>query len=750
MLERSSAYQAAIVAPGRRIGIRASISVVDPDLKWTAATTSGEAPWSKLQQIHDKILNLPDDYATLERGRWLLNGSRKLLPDNPADAEGQIGFVGDVLSDDRGYFPEPVVVELKFEGVGVLQAFSVFFPDNETDGVPAMFGISVLRGDEEEFSFLSTGGDTEKQMYFDGFTIYNPDTIRIEISKWSLPNRRARIPEIVPGVYEDWDGTMLADLSVQQNGDISAMALPYGTCQLVLDNHKKRFEPRKKDSLFQSIEDRQGIGIEIGVVLPSGNTEYKKVGVFYQKAPGWSTSDNGVTITWDLVDIIGLISERLYVLPEVLPTTLNGWIASIVALLGENFRTHYRVDPNYADLPVTVNDRVDVAGKTCGNILRWVCQATGTWPRAAAGTGFLTVEPLWKEGGRITLWDIERYPTIKANSDIAMLVFQLYDGNGTQVAVAGTSASSGDSKTISNPFIHTRDQALAAARMILSTYGGNRIETVGRGDPACEIGDVDTVWLDESTATTGRRIAQSFELENGFLTGCKSTLLQANGAVLFEDSVLLTESGTWTAPAGVTKLFVAIGQGGQGGMKGQDGILEETDGAHINQEGNFTQRGSYKSEKGAQGSNGSGGKIWYGTININEGQTFAVNIGAGGAASDLYGVLGEEGEETTFGAYSSAYGSVYPAGYTDIGSGSSFGRTGVLKPVAGTSDGGSGGEGGEGGVGGWSKASMILPSGRKLYYTYWDPKKAPGKGKQGSAGAPGFVLVYWDKDEVTA
>lgn len=749
MLERSKEYQAAIVAPGRRIGIRASVSVIDPDIQYLPSQSSPETPWSNSEQLHDKITELSTDYATLENGRWLLNGSQKLIPDRPEEVIGQVGYVSDAVGDDVGRFSSPVSVELRFRNVDVLQEVTIHFPNSETDGVPCDFNIS-FESNGEAFGELVTR-NTQKYFTLKGFTIYNPDAIRIDITKWSLPYRRARIPEIIPGSYENWDGQLLADLSVRQSGDVSCMSLPYGTCQLVLDNHTKRFEPRKKDSLFRSIEDRQGIGIEIGVALPNGNLEYKKLGVFYQKSPGWNTSDNGITITWDLVDIVGLLSERLYVLPDVLPTTLEGWVASVVAVLGRNFEENYSVDPNYAGLSVTANSRADVENKTCGDILRWICQATGTWPRAAASTGFLAVEPLWSTGGKITLRDIESYPTMKANPDIAMLVFNLYDGKDTRITVAGTSASSGDSKTISNPFIHTKEQALTAARMILSTYGGNRIETVGRGDPAGEIGDVDTVWLDESSATTGRRIGQSFELENGFLAGCKSTFLQANGAVLFEESVLLTEDTTWTAPAGVTKLFVVIGQGGQGGARGQEGILQELEGAHISQEsGQITQRGSYKSEQGQQGASGSGGKIWYGTININSGQKFAVHVGAGGAASDLYGTPGAVGEESTFGAYSSAAGSVYPVGYTDIANGNSYGRMGVLKPLAGTSDGGMGGEGGEGGVGGWSRASTTLASGRKLYYTYWDPKKAPGKGKEGSAGASGFVLVSWDKNEVTA
>ena len=51
------------------------------------------------------------------------------------------------------------------------------------------------------------------------------------------------------------------------------------------------------------------------------------------------------------------------------------------------------------------------------------------------------------------------------------------------------------------------------------------IETTGRGDPAGEIGDVDTIWLDESQATTARRMMQNFQIQGGVLQGCQSKLL---------------------------------------------------------------------------------------------------------------------------------------------------------------------------------------------------------------------------------
>lgn len=100
-----------------------------------------------------------------------------------------------------------------------------------------------------------------------------------------------------------------------------------------------------------------------------------------------------MTIAWSMVDIIGLLADRTFLPPASLPTTLSGWIGALVAQLGENFKSRYHVDPNYADAPVTANDVTDVTGKKCGEILRWVCQASGTWPRADAETGDLTAEP---------------------------------------------------------------------------------------------------------------------------------------------------------------------------------------------------------------------------------------------------------------------------------------------------------------------------------------------------------------------
>lgn len=736
MLERSAAFDAAIVGSPRHIFLRAIVDLSDPDRVWKPVTASPGAPWSKAEEIHDRIMDAPPRYATLEPGRFLLNGS--FTPFNADHTSPEpTGYVGAALSGADATFETPQWVSLNFSGVSVLQAFSVFFSTDPLDGVPEDFTVEVIQGSTAYFTQTVTGNH-ETQMTFKEFTVHDPDSIKVTVTRWTLPGRRMRVVEIVPGVYEDWSADALESLSVTQQGQFSCLTLPYGTAEISFDNSDRRFEPRRKDGIFQSIEERQGVEIHIGVLLEDGGTEYKQVGLFYQAGNGWNTSDNSMAMRWSLVDIIGLVADRTFLPPETLPTMLEGWIGAVVAQLGDNFAGRYHVDPAYANAAVTANSVEDVTGKKCGDIVRWACMASGTWPRADSDGGRLTAEPLWNQGAKLDLDNLVSYPTMRANESLAALIFRLADEDQTEYVVSGNSTSSEKTVTIVNPFIHTKDQALTASRLILAQYGGNVIEITGRGNPASEIGDVDTIWLDESNATTARRMSQTFEIRDHAMQGCRSKLLQADGSYLWTEFAIIRVSGTWKAPPGVHKIRYVIGQGGQGGGPGGPGWIGRT--------GNLgTGLGS---GYGDDGVNGQGGAILYGVADINEEQEFEVHLGAGGAPGTVVGQPGAMGEHTTFGAYSSENGRIYENGYTDIANGEVFARTGVEVPLPGSGDGGKGGKGGDPGEG-YLEYETYTPTGA-------DPSvkntrinliitKPPGPGEPGVQGATGFVMVTWEK-----
>ena len=738
MLERSAAYDAAIVGSPRQIFLRAVVDISDPDKVWLPATSSGEAPWSRGAELRDRSFDAPPRYATLDPGRWLLGGEFDLFPDGYRTAgDRPQGWASETLSGPDGTFSTPTWVQLSFSGMSILQAFSVFFSTDPLDGVPEDFTVEVLCSGAAYFTQTVTGS-RETEMQFDGFTVYDPTAIRVTVTKWSLPGRRARVVEIVPGVYEDWDADMLSKFSVTQQGQFSCLTLPYGTAEISMDNHTRRFEPRRKDGIFQSIEARQGVEIHIGVLLSGGGVEYQELGIYYQAGDGWKTGENAMDMKWSLVDIIGLLADRTFLPPEVLPETLEGWLQALVGQLGDAFKNRCHVDPAYAQLPVVAESREAVSGKKCESIARWVCQATGTWPRADAATGRLTAEPLWNQGQKVTLDNLSGYPAMKANESLAALIFHLADGEGTEFVVSGNSTSSEKTVTIINPFIHTPQQALAAARLILAQYGGNVYETVGRGDPAGEIGDVDTIWLDESSAATARRMSQTWQIQDRALV-CRSQLLQADGSYLWtEFEVLDQDEGDWTAPEGVTEFRLVLSDGGQGGGVGQEGQYISAGNSNISFSG-------YNPAYGAQGTDGQGGRVWFGTIKLNPGAVIHYKRGAGGAPGTVYGSAGAMGQPSVFGAYSSAEGEIYPNGYTDIANGQAFCRPGVPSPLSGTGDGGQGGAGGDPPEGYLEFVPAFKPTENHPGHYTWRETKPPGPGKPGAAGASGFIMLSWER-----
>lgn len=752
MIKSTAAYWAAISAAERRIYLRARVDLTDPDLVMGAATASAGAPWSRPEQLADREIDTAGRYATLERGRWLLDGTMRLIPADPADLTGQVGAVGAALSGTDGTFSDPPWAQIAFSGVAQMQAVSLYFGGEDADGWPTDFVVEIDHaGGTETRTVTGNGGQT---VILEGLSLSKPTRIRVTVSRWSLPYRRFRAVEIAPGALEFWGNRNVASLAVEQKADISCLTLPYGTCTLALDNSKRRFEPRDPSSLFSAIQERQDVTIMLGVQLPDGSVEYKPVGVYYQFRDGWKTSTNDLKITWQLADIVGLLCDRTFVPAkneEDLPTTLSGWIAAVVAHLGDTFAARYHVDPNYADLPVTARSVDAVTDRSCGDIIRWACQVTGTWPRADSETGDLTIEPLWSEGNRVKLTQLTDYPAMQSNTDTSMLIFKIPDessatGEGTYI-VYGPHASSEESVTINNPFIHDLAGAKAAAKLILSTRGGYQYQITGRGDPASEIGDVDTLWLDRSHAATARRIRQTLSMDGGVLQGCQATLLRADGGLQYEDRYLITvqegtllpDAGEFTVPNGVTSLSVALGQGGQGGGHGDPG--------YITRSGNLGNQLS--SGYGDPGENGSGGKVWVGTIEVEGGQKIAYSTGAGGAPGNG-NTAGSEGQESTFGAYSSADGQVYTNGYTDVVSGSSYARTGVDLPLPGSGDGGAGGAGGTPGVG-YLKSYTYRPSGaaESVVNTKTEliVEQEGGPGSPGAAGGSGFVLLRWDRTE---
>lgn len=703
MIDRSSAYDQAITARRRRITVRATFDLRDPDAVVSGAASSAQSPYSQIAQVYDEITDQTDyKLGTLEQDRIQLDGSWALPPDDPDEVKAeQLGWWGGVLSGADGTFASPQpYIELNFTGMSILQAFTLWFSQNSYDGVPESFRVDVYSAATLAFSRI-VEGNADHQVLIEQFTVHDPTRIRITMLKWSRPYTYPRLTDLFFGLFEQWSGRDICSVDVLTESTFTGLSLPYSTCDLEAYNKGHRFDPYAPNSLFLSIEERQAIPIDWGIYLPDGSIEWVPGGWYYQQSGGWEIKD--LTVKWSLVDIIGMLVDRNYSPPDTLPTTLGGWIASIVACLGVNLAGRYIVDDEVKDLALTAKAE-DVTDKFCGDVLRYACMATAAWAHQDFETGFLRVSKRgYDTGANITGSNMPSWPKMQANEEIADITFKLDDNQ--EVTFPGTNTASDKSLTVDNPFVHTADDARRVVSNVMSQYGGRKFTVRSRGNPASETGDIDTVATAFGTTISARRYKHQLKLVDGVMRNLPSYLIQTDTDKSYDHTVILTGAGTWTAPIGVRELYVQLVGGGDGGDGGEGG--------------KYRTRLGFDQSYNNGGNAGLGGKVYIISLSINSGQSFSYRCGAAGkggtagtASEKTTGTptnkpagKGTSGTATTFGAYTSASGKSYPVGIVDIETGAVYaangvdgvGQGGYHKPTINRGY-GYGGDGGDGGT----------------------------------------------------
>ena len=213
---------------------------------------------------------------------------------------------------------------------------------------------------------------------------------------------------------------------------------------------------------------------------------------------------------------------------------------------------------------------------------------------------------------------------------------------------------------------------------------------------------------------------------------------QPDTSQYYDKRVVLTGSGTWTVPDGVTAArYVLIGSGG-GGSRGQDG----TDGTR--KYVHFDGSGTYSGGPGVGGAGGAGGvaglcgKVLQGEMELTPGAQIAYSAGPGGTAGQAPGEAGQAGTDTTFGTLTSADGTRPESGYVDTVTGET-----LCLPGAEGVAGGNGGDGasgtGTGGSGGdaasWTGGSGAEGKGGPLKYPNGTSQGSYSFGGGGGGGA---------------
>lgn len=157
--------------------------------------------------------------------------------------------------------------------------------------------------------------------------------------------------------------------------------------------------------------------------------------------------------------------------------------------------------------------------------------------------------------------------------------------------------------------------------------------------------------------------------------------------VYYDHAVVLTGSGTWTAPEEAELARIVLIGGGQGGPGGYPGGQGRQGGSSTKPEGSGGKiyRKHYGSGgEGGKGADrgGEGGNVYETDLDLVPGQTYTYKCGVGGTGGGSNS-QGSRGTHTTFGPYSSASGAPRAGGYTEVVSGKIYARPNTVPGVAG-------------------------------------------------------------------
>lgn len=238
----------------------------------------------------------------------------------------------------------------------------------------------------------------------------------------------------------------------------------------------------------------------------------------------------------------------------------------------------------------------------------------------------------------------------------------------------------------------------AVAQRMAAYYACREQLTVDVNPAAEHAGHVVSLWNEWDKQQTLACIASRETKISGLLKSRTSALVgflpqQPESSEYFDERVLLTGSGTWTVPEGVTtytKVLIGGGQGGKHGGKGEDGkqrTASWSEGMYARYNWSGYLPGAI-SKGGVGGEGGIGGKVLVETVNdATPGESIAYSCGAAGAGATTDGAEGENGTATTMGGSSSDSGSSSDIGYTDPVTGEVFAAKGDTGIAGGDSGG---------------------------------------------------------------
>lgn len=287
--------------------VEVSLDIADPDSIKDAsdmgAVSNGSIYISETSEIVSEVDTNVIPYGTLEQNIYLLDGSRKNIPETDYK-DG--GYIGDVLSNAECIFDSKTpVITINFSRVhtkivpGVTIKWGTAYNEYASHFIVTAYNGDTVVAEEEVI-------DNQSVTSIITMDIVNYNRIEIRILSWCLPNRRARVDEIFIGINKVYSKKDLLSYNHSQVVDPISTSLPKMEIKFSIDNSDNSYNPYNLSGLAKYITERQELKTRYGLKLNDNTIEWIKGGTFYLSE--WYAKQNGISAEFVARDLLEFMS----------------------------------------------------------------------------------------------------------------------------------------------------------------------------------------------------------------------------------------------------------------------------------------------------------------------------------------------------------------------------------------------------------------------------------------------------------
>ncbi len=446
-----------------------------------SATGTPEEPFSAAENVLVEVLANEPKYAMLEHNQWLLDGTHLPLPAVVPDAH---GFISSNLSNADGTFTEVPTIIITFgeTHLGTLPGLTFTWSKTYQEWAEA-FRVTAYRDNTVVTQFEVTGNREVIMKTWQPIGGYNK--IVIEILKWCLPYRRARLTECLLGIKQIYTKNDLMGFEHEQSVELLSGELPKNAIVFKLDNSTSKWNPDNPTGAEKYLIEKQTLKVKYGFHI-DGAVEWIRAGTFYMSE--WQTPANGMEASFTARDILEFCGD-------VYTGTRSGTLLAIVkAALAQSgvVEAAYVLDET-ALSAVSTNFTDDTSEYTCAEILQ-MCANAAQCCLWQCRDGILHMEPVGVELTDYVIGQLVDGVNNSYQHPEFNLTKELKAVNVNQGLGNATNSVNGNVQTVDNPLIVSATVANAVAEWCRGCLKNRKIVSGEfRADPRLDALDTVTV-----------------------------------------------------------------------------------------------------------------------------------------------------------------------------------------------------------------------------------------------------------------